>query len=106
VRRFALAAGCTLGVAAALGFVLGAHLDALPHACPYRALTGRPCIFCGMSHAVAFAERGDLASASLAHPAWYVVLPLFALFVAAMATKRATLSWALVGAFLIGTLVR
>jgi len=106
VKRFWLAVGAVLGAVALLAFFVGPHLDALPPVCAFRALTGRPCVFCGMSHAVAYAIRGDLASASTAHPAWFVVLPLFASFVGAMVTRRARLAWAIVAALLVGTLIR
>lgn len=81
-------------------------LDALPSTCAFRILTHRPCIFCGMSHAVGFAVRGDLAHARAAHPAWFLVLPLFLAFVGGIATKQPRLTWVVVIVLIAGTLVR
>lgn len=106
MTRFVVVFASVLAAAFALAFVLGPYVDAGPPICPFRELTGRLCVFCGMSHAVSFAVRGDFASACSAHPLWFVVLPLFAVFVAAMVTKRARLSWALVIVFVLGTVVR
>ncbi|HWW62771.1 MAG TPA: DUF2752 domain-containing protein [Thermoanaerobaculia bacterium] len=89
-----------VGLLALLG---GPYVDAFPPTCPFRLLTGRPCVFCGMSHAVAFAARGDFARASAAHPLWFVVLPLFAVWVGAMVGKRARLAWVLLVLFVLGT---
>jgi len=106
VKRFTLAVACVLAAVAALAFFAGPYVDAFPTTCPYRMITGLPCVFCGMSHAVAFAVRGDFAHASAAHPAWFVVLPMFAAFIGAMAARWSRVSWALVIAFVVGTLIR
>lgn len=106
MKRLALAASCVLGALALLAFLAGPHLDSLPPFCAFRALTGRPCIFCGMSHAVAFAVRGDLTGASASHPTWFLVLPLFAAFVGSLVTKQKRLSWAIVLVLILGTFVR
>ena len=37
-------------------------------ACPLRAATGWPCLFCGCSHAFAHAVRGEIGQAFLANP--------------------------------------
>lgn len=64
-----------IGLAAAAGALLAAALlvpiDAPPFSlfvCPFRALTGVPCLSCGWSHAFRRAVRGELGSAFLASP--------------------------------------
>src|SRR5438128_533612 len=59
-----------LGLAAAAGTLLAAAavlpLDAPPlslFACPLKAATGWPCLFCGCTHAFAHAVRGELFAA-------------------------------------------
>ena len=41
--------------------------------CPFRAITGRLCIFCGLSRALAYATHGDFAAATAMHPAWWLM---------------------------------
>lgn len=40
--------------------------------CPLRILAGRPCLFCGLTHALAFATHGDFKRAAAYHPYWWV----------------------------------
>jgi hypothetical protein len=67
-------------------------LDAPPlslFACPVKAATGWPCLFCGSTHAFAHFTRGEIAAAFLASPlgallalacAGHVALTLLRLF--------------------------
>jgi hypothetical protein len=64
-----------LGFAALAGALLGAAallpLDRPPlslFACPLKAATGWPCLFCGCTHAFAHVVRGELLSALAASP--------------------------------------
>ena len=64
-----------LGFAALSAALLGAAaifpLDRPPlslFACPLKAATGWPCLFCGCTHAFAHAVRGELASAFTSSP--------------------------------------
>jgi len=50
-----------------------AVLDDAP-GCLFRAATGLPCPFCGMTHATVALGAGDLAAAHAAHPLALVVL--------------------------------
>jgi|WetSurMetagenome_2_1015567.scaffolds.fasta_scaffold513994_1 hypothetical protein len=106
MKRFLVATGCVSAAIVAIGFLLGAFIDELPSICLFRLATGRKCVFCGMLHAVAFAVRGDFAGARAAHSAWFIVLPSFIVFVAALITKRARLSWIVAGLLAIGTIWR
>lgn len=95
-----------LGALAAVGllaYVFGPFIDGMLALCPFRNVTGLLCVFCGMSHALAHAVRGDFEGAAAAHPAWFVVLPLFLLFIGGVATKNARLTTAVVIALLVGT---
>ena len=60
------------GIAASLlAAALVLPLDAPPlslFTCPFRALTGLPCLGCGMTHAFHFAVRGQLARAAAHSP--------------------------------------
>src|SRR5262249_10916877 len=103
MKRFLIALASVSAATAAFGYFAGPYLDVLPPICPFRILTGRRCVFCGMSHALAFAVRGDFVSAGTAHPVWFIALPLFIVFAAAILTKRARLSWSLVCALVLGT---
>ena len=104
MKRFVIALLWLSGSIAAAGYLGGPYLDFLPPICPFRMLTGRPCLFCGISHAVAFAVRGDFINAAAANPAWFIVLPLFNVIVSMMLTRQARLWWGVVGMTAIGTL--
>lgn len=97
--RFALILLATIA-AAALAIPI---LDHLPPICFYRAVTGHLCIFCGMTHALARAAHGDWAGAWAANPAWFAILPAFALTLSA---RRGQVTWAAVALMFLGTLVR
>jgi hypothetical protein len=106
MKRFLVAAGCVSAAIVAIGFLIGPFMDKLPSICLFRLATGRKCVFCGMLHAVAFAVRGDFTGARAAHSAWFVVLPAFIVFVAALITKRVRLSWSAAGLLALGTILR
>jgi hypothetical protein len=74
--------------------------------CIFRSVTSRPCIFCGMSHAVVYAMRGDWAMASHANPAWWLILPLFLVLTAGIMSGRSRLGWPIVIVVIAGTIVR
>ena len=40
--------------------------------CIFRIVTGKPCLFCGLTRAFAYASHGDFATASSYHPLWWV----------------------------------
>ncbi len=104
MRRFLIISGRVSAIIVAAGITLGPYLDSLPSICLFRTVTGRRCVFCGMSHAVTLAVRGDFARAGAAHPAWFIILPLFVVFLAASIAKRARISWGVVGVLVLGTL--
>ena len=104
MKRFLVTLACVSGFIALLGLLGGPYIEDLPSLCLFHAVTGRRCVFCGMSHAIAYALRGDLHSATAAHPLWFVVLPCFVVFVTAVITQHAKLSWSAVAALTIGTL--
>ena len=80
-----------------------ALLDRLPPVCFYRIATGHLCVFCGMTHAVAHALRGEWAAATAANPAWLPILGALALI--AVRPRRRT-SWLFVGALVAATALR
>lgn len=42
--------------------------------CIFRTLTGRPCLFCGLSRAFAHAIHGDFNLAFSCHPLWFLAV--------------------------------
>jgi hypothetical protein len=104
MKRLSFTLGCVSAFTAAIGFFSGPYIDFLPPVCLFRAVTGRKCIFCGMSHALAFAIRGDFGRAGVAHPLWFLVLPCFLILFAAVISKHVRLSWSVVGLLTLGTL--
>lgn len=40
--------------------------------CLFRIVTGKPCLFCGLTHAFAYASHGEFAMACKYHPLWWV----------------------------------
>jgi hypothetical protein len=40
--------------------------------CIFKAVTGRPCPFCGLTHAFACAMHGEWAAAAGHHPYWWI----------------------------------
>jgi len=69
-REVRIAAGGLLGIAAAWP-LLPVHP---PLACPFRALTGIPCPFCGMTRACVAAVHGHLATSLAFNPAGVLVI--------------------------------
>jgi hypothetical protein len=53
---------------------LRARVAADGPSCPFRAATGEPCAFCGMTHATLALGHGDLDDALAAHPLAPLVL--------------------------------
>ncbi len=41
--------------------------------CVFRLLTGKPCMFCGVTHAFAHAMHGEWGHAMAYHPFWFVM---------------------------------
>lgn len=79
-------------------------LERFPPVCFYRTFTGgHLCIFCGMTHALACAAHGDWTGAMAANPAWFLIFPAF---VATITVQRGKLTWFMVAAALLGTLLR
>lgn len=57
-------------------------------ACPFRAATGQPCAFCGMTHATLSLGHGELDAALTEHPLAPVVLAgMLAVFALAAAGR-------------------
>jgi len=103
--RFAAAFLVVMAALVAYGAVAGfTASDA--QTCAFRALTGMPCIFCGMTHALAAAVRGNWQAASAAHPLWWVVAIAFSLIVAALYARRSSPGWPLVAAVAIASVLR
>ncbi len=46
--------------------------------CPFRAITGLPCLFCGLTRAFAYATHGEFAAAWESHPLWWLAALLVA----------------------------
>ena len=46
--------------------------------CPFRAITGLPCLFCGLTRAFAYATHGEFAAAYEANPLWWLAALLVA----------------------------
>lgn len=46
--------------------------------CPFRTLTGRPCVFCGLTRAFAHASGGEFGRALGCHPLWWAAAALIA----------------------------
>lgn len=53
--------------------------------CPMAVITGIPCPGCGMTRATLAAVHGDFATSFRFHPLGMIIVPLFALYVAAHA---------------------
>ena len=105
-RFIAALSGLTASTALA-GWFAGPFIDS--HAvsvCIFRAITGRPCIFCGMSHAVVYAMGGNWAMASHANAAWWLILPLFLVVTAGVISGRMRLGWRTVILIIAATLIR
>jgi hypothetical protein len=89
----------------AVGFVVAAGAWALspvhpPLACPFRAATGLPCPFCGMTRAVDAALHGHLAASLRFQPAGILLLVAVAFVV--LRRSRAPIrlpAWTLLAVF-------
>jgi hypothetical protein len=46
--------------------------------CPFRAVTGLPCLFCGLTRAFAYATHGEFAAAWDSNPLWWLAALLVA----------------------------
>ena len=58
--------------------------------CPFRAVTGRPCVFCGLTRALAYAMHGEFAEAARLHPFWWaaaLLIVVLALMLLARAAR-------------------
>jgi hypothetical protein len=94
-ERLARLAGGCWAIAVIAGLAIGACDGAAARAladggpaCPFRALTGVPCPFCGMTHAVLALGRGDLRGALAANPAAPLVLVIVLAVAIAIASGR------------------
>jgi hypothetical protein len=74
--------------------------------CIFRSATGLPCIFCGMTHAVVYALRGDWTLASQSNPAWWLILPSLLILAAGVITGRARIGWPIVALIVATTALR
>src|SRR5262245_18046016 len=55
--------------------------------CPFRALTGLPCLFCGLTRAFAYATHGEFAAAFESNPLWWLAALLVAVQGAALLAR-------------------
>jgi Protein of unknown function (DUF2752) len=81
---------------AGLSFAAARFLPLLdvPYECPFRALTGLPCVTCGMTHAFVHLAHGEAAAALLASPAGALLAALAWTFAAAAVLRLAAgLRW-------------
>jgi len=46
--------------------------------CPFRAVTGLPCLFCGLTRAFAYAIHGEFVAAFESNPLWWLAAALVA----------------------------
>jgi len=92
-REVRIASGGMVAIAAAWP-VLPFHPSV---ACPFRAITGIPCPFCGLTRAVVAAVHGHVATSLAFNPAGIVVLVLAAVAILrpALLTRVRTPVWAL-----------
>ena len=88
--------------------------------CFFRTVTGKPCVFCGLTRAFAYAMHGNLDSAFACNKFWWLAalitlcLAFFSLLDATGKTAlmrrlgnfRSTHAWYLAGAVIILTLIR
>jgi Protein of unknown function (DUF2752) len=97
VDRIALGlSACCVG-AAALGGATGADVSH-PGApgCLFRAVTGLPCPFCGLTHSMMAWGRGDLGAVIAQNPLGVLVLPVAVVLLVAgvrAMLRRRRLSW-------------
>jgi Protein of unknown function (DUF2752) len=87
---------CCVG-AAVLGGVSGANVhDPGAPGCVFRAVTGLPCPFCGLTHSMMALGQGDVGAALLQNPLGLLVLPLAIVLLAAgvrVMLRRDRLKW-------------
>jgi uncharacterized protein DUF2752 len=55
--------------------------------CPFRAITGLPCLFCGLTRAFAYATHGEFAAATESNPLWWLAALLVAAQGAALLSR-------------------
>lgn len=101
IRRAGPPSVHALGLAAAAGALLAGAavlpLDAPPLSlfpCPFRALTGLPCVTCGCSHAFHFFVRGQIADALLWSPLGALLALLCAVHLSWTLLRLCGLAWA------------
>ena len=83
-RDTRIVAGALLGIA-----VVWPRLPAhRPLACPFRAITGRPCPLCGMTRAVVAAMHGHLLESLRFNPAGVLVVVLALALLAGLRVDR------------------
>lgn len=70
----AAACAATLGAAALGALSAGADVADGPVTCPFRAVTGLPCPFCGMTHSLLALGRGSWGESVAYHPLGPAVL--------------------------------
>ena len=105
-RFFTALTGLTASTALAGWFALPLIDSKAFPVCIFRTLTGHPCIFCGMSHAVVYAVRGNWTMASHSNPAWWLILPASLLLAAAVISGRTRLGWPIVGIVVAASVAR
>lgn len=88
--------------------------------CFFRTVTGKPCVFCGLTRALAYAAHGNFYSANACHKFWWlaavIILGLACLFLLDATGKtnmmlrfgnvRGVHTWYFAGAIVILTLLR
>jgi Protein of unknown function (DUF2752) len=74
--------------------------------CFYRMITGLPCLFCGMTRALASAVHGEWSAAAAANPLWWAIFPLVVGAAGMLITRRARLGLLAVAIVVGGTIAR
>jgi hypothetical protein len=69
-----------LGSIPLLGLFRGALEGSRRAICLFRVMTGRPCVFCGMTRALAEAAHGSWGRATRFHPLWALAAAAILLF--------------------------
>jgi hypothetical protein len=97
----AIAAMTALGLATA-----AVAAGTSPVTCPFMLATQRPCIFCGMTHALIHALGGDWHAASAANPAWLMIVAAMIIAAAGCMLRWRGVTAAVIGCVMIASVAR
>ena len=102
-RRFLVVAGVLLLLAIVFAPLVA---DSGVPVCMFKLATGRPCLFCGLTHAVMFALQGNWSAASQANQLWFLLVPLVIVTAALIISRKRAPAWAVVAVIVVGTILR